>query len=78
MLTKEASALEIVLHEKTQHTELHKGMHGTKSVTFTNVNLSIKGMSSNKFFDIEDVQVSADIEFPQYNFRMDSKSMSGI
>ena len=67
MLTKTASALGIVLDEKTQHTELHKGTHGTKSVTFTNVNLSITGMISNQTFDIEDVQVSADIEFPQYN-----------
>ena len=55
MLTKTASALGIVLDEKTQHTELHKGIHGKKSVSFTNVNLSIKGMSSNQTFDIEDV-----------------------
>ena len=56
MLTKTASALGIVLDEKTQHTELHKGIRGTKSVSFTNVNLSIKGMSSNQTFDIEDVR----------------------
>ena len=67
MLTKTASALGIVLDEKNQHTELHKGIHGTKRVTFTNVNLWIKGMSSDQTFDIEDVQISADIEFPQYN-----------
>ena len=30
MLTKTASALGIVFEEKTQHTELHKGIHGTK------------------------------------------------
>ena len=36
-------------------------------MTFANVNLSVKGMSSNQTFDIEDVQVLADIEFPQYN-----------
>ena len=52
---------------KKPNTQLHKGIHGTKSVTFTNVNLSIKGMSSNQTFDREEVQVSADIEFPQYN-----------
>ena len=67
MLTKTASALGIVPDEKNQHTELHKGIHVTKSVTFTNVNLSIKGMSSNQTFDVEDVQVLADIEFPQCN-----------
>ena len=66
ILTKTASALGIVLDQKTQHTELHKGIHGTKSVTFTNVNLSVKGMSSNQT-EIEDVQVLADIEFRQYN-----------
>ena len=47
MLPKTASALGIVLDEKNQHTELHKGIHGTKGLNFTNVNLSINGMSSN-------------------------------
>ena len=41
MLTETASALGIVLDEKNQHTELHKGIHGTKSVTLTKVNLSV-------------------------------------
>ena len=38
-LTKTASALEIVLGEKPTHTELHKGIHGTESVTYTHINL---------------------------------------
>ena len=67
MLTKTASALGIVFDEKTQHTEMRKRIHGTKSVTFTNVDLAIKGTSSNQTFDLEDVQVSTDIEFPLYN-----------
>ena len=67
MLTKTASALGIVLDEKTQHTELHNRIPGTKNVKFTNVNLSLKGMSSNQTFDKADVRVSADIEFPHYN-----------
>ena len=33
MLTKSASALGIVLDEKTQHTEFHKGIHGTIHLT---------------------------------------------
>ena len=67
MLAKTASALEIVLSENSNHTEPYKVIHGTKSVTYTNVNLSIKGMNSNQTFNTEDVQVSPDIEFPQYN-----------
>ena len=64
---KFASALGIVRGENPKHTEMRKGILGTKTVTYTNVNLSIKGMNSNQSFDMEDVQVSADIEFPQYN-----------
>ena len=67
MLTKTASALGIVLDEKSNTQNLRKGIHGTKSGTFNNVNFSIKWMSSNQTFDIEDVQVSDDIEFPLYN-----------
>ena len=67
MLKKFASAIGIVRGEKPKHTQLRNGIHGTKTRTYTNVNLSIKGMNPNQSFDMEDVQVSADIEFPQYN-----------
>ena len=66
-LTKTASAHGTVLSENSKHTEPHKGIHGTKSVKYTNVTLSIKGMNSIQTFNMKDVQVSADIKFPQYN-----------
>ena len=73
MLTITASALGIVIGENPKHKELQKGNHGTKSVTYTNVNHSINGINSHQTFDMEDVQVSADIEFPQSNLAWSRK-----
>ena len=64
MITKTASALGIVLDKKL-NTQNYTKESMEKSVTFTN--LSIKGMGSCQTFDIEDVQVLTEIEFPQYN-----------
>ena len=73
MLTITASVLGIVIGENPKHKELQKRNNGTKSVTYTNVNLSINGMNSHQTFDMEDVQVSADIEFSQINLAWSRK-----